>query len=115
LLPKVVGVSKATEMLMFGDPMSAPEAERVGLFNAVVPRDQLMTEARRWAERLRDGPSFSLGMTKELINNGLSADLDSALDAEARAQTICMLGGDFAEFHRAFVEKRTPEFEGPGS
>jgi enoyl-CoA hydratase/carnithine racemase len=90
----------------------AEEAERIGLFNRVVPAAELMDEARRWAERLRDGPSFSLGMTKELINNGLNLDLDSALDAEARAQTICMLGGDFAEFHRAFVEKRAPRFSG---
>lgn len=110
LLPRVVGVSRATQLLMFGDPVPAAEAERIGLFNAVVPADELTAEARRWAERLRDGPSFSLGMTKELINNGLNLDLDTALDAEARAQTICMLGSDFAEFHRAFVEKRAPVF-----
>lgn len=115
LLPRVVGVSRATQLLMFGDAVPAAEAERIGLFNAVVPADQLTSTAQSWAERLRDGPAFSLGMTKELINNGLNLDLDSALDAEARAQTLCMLGGDFAEFHRAFVEKRSPKFEGSRS
>lgn len=115
LLPRVVGLSHATRMLMFGDAVPAEEAERMGLFNAVVPGDRLLPEARAWAERLRDGPSFSLGMTKELLNNGLNLDLDTALDAEARAQTICMLGGDFAEFHRSFVEKRAPQFKGSKS
>lgn len=115
LLPRVVGLSHATRMLMFGDAVPAEEAERMGLFNAVVPADRLLPEARAWAERLRDGPSFSLGMTKELLNNGLNLDLDTALDAEARAQTICMLGGDFAEFHRSFVEKRAPQFKGSKS
>lgn len=112
LLPRVVGLSHATRLLMFGDAVPAAEAERMGLFNAVVPAESLMSEARAWAERLRDGPTFSLGMTKELLNNGLNLDLDSALDAEARAQTICMMGADFAEFHRAFVEKRAPRFGG---
>ena len=51
-------------------------------------------------------------MTKELLNNSMSMDLDTALDAEARAQTICMLSDDFAEFHRAFTEKREPRFSG---
>jgi len=112
LLPRVIGWSRATKILLFGDPVSATEAERIGLFNAVVPAASLAETAQAWAERLRDGPSFSLGMTKELLNDGLGWDLDSALDAEARAQTICMLGSDFREFHRSFVERRPPVFSG---
>ena len=112
LLPRTIGVAKATELLMTGDSVRAEEAERIGLFNRVVDDDALMTEACAMARRLAEGPTFSLGMTKELINNGLSMDLNSALDAEARAQTICMLADDFKEFHAAFVEKRKPNFKG---
>lgn len=112
LLPRVVGLSKATEMLMFGDKVSSEDAERLGLYNRVVEKDTLAGEARAWAKRLAQGPSFSLGMTKELLNNHLAADLYTAIDMEARAQTICMLADDFKEFHRSFVEKRPAKFEG---
>jgi enoyl-CoA hydratase/carnithine racemase len=112
LLPRVVGLSKASELLMLGDAVPAAEAERLGLFNRVVPAAELERSARELALRLARGPSFSLGMTKELLNNGLVFDLDTALDAEARAQTICMLAEDFKEFHASFVEKRAPNFRG---
>lgn len=112
LLPRVIGLSKATELLMLGDSVRAEEAQRIGLFNEVVAPDQLAARTRQLAERLRDGPSFSLGMTKELLNNAMSMDLNTALDAEARAQTICMLAEDFKEFHASFVEKRKPKFRG---
>ncbi len=112
LLPRVVGLSKATEMLLFGDKVSSDDAERLGLYNRVVEKDALLSEAKAWAQRLVEGPSFSLGMTKELLNNHLAADLYTAIDMEARAQTICMLADDFKEFHRSFVKKRPPKFEG---
>lgn len=112
LLPRVVGLSVATRWLMLGDSILPEEALRHGLYHDVVPASELMPKARALAERLAKGPRFSLGMTKELLNNGLNLDLDSALDAEARAQTICMLGEDFREFHRSFVEKRRPNFRG---
>lgn len=112
LLPRTIGVAKATELLMLGDAVPAEEAERIGLFNRVVDPERLLDEARAVAARLVTGPTFSLGMTKELINNGLSMDLGSALDAEARAQTICMLADDFKEFHASFVENRKPNFKG---
>jgi enoyl-CoA hydratase/carnithine racemase len=112
LLPRVVGLSKATELLMLGDTIDAEEAHRIGLFNQVVAPEELETKTAALARRLADGPSFSLGMTKELLNNSLSLDLFSAIDAEARAQTICMLAEDFKEFHASFVEKRKPAFKG---
>ncbi|MBK6690265.1 MAG: enoyl-CoA hydratase family protein [Deltaproteobacteria bacterium] len=112
LLPRVVGLGKASELLMFGDAVPAEEGLRLGLFNKVVAPEALGAEAQAWAKRLVEGPSFSLGMTKELLNNGLNLDLDTALDAEARAQTICMLGQDFKEFHASFVEKRPARFTG---
>lgn len=112
LLPRVVGLAKASELLMLGDKIHAEEAHRIGLYNEVVEPQDLMARAKEIAARLAKGPTFSIGMTKELLNNGLSMDLYTALDAEARAQTICMLAEDFKEFHRAFTEKREPRFEG---
>lgn len=112
LLPRVVGLTRATELLMLGDSVPADRALSMGLFNDVVEPELLMDRAGALARRLADGPSFSIGMTKELLNNELSMDLDSALDAEARAQTICMLADDFKEFHASFVEKRKPNFKG---
>ncbi len=112
LLPRVIGMAKASELLMLGDKVRAEEGHRLGLFNEVVAPEALMERAQAVAKRLAEGPSFSIGMTKELLNNGLSMDLNTALDAEARAQTICMLADDFKEFHAAFCEKREPKFQG---
>lgn len=112
LLPKVVGLGRATELLYFGDAIDAPTAERYGLFNKVVPHERLFDEAFGWASRLAHGPTFALGMTKELLNGELNADLFGALDNEARAQAVCMQTKDFREAYEAFVEKRPPRFVG---
>lgn len=112
LLPKVVGLGRATELLYFGDAIDAPKAERYGLFNRVVPQDQLLDEAQGWARRLAEGPTFALGLTKELLNAELSSDLVNALDNEARAQAICMQTQDFKEAYQAFTQKRPPRFTG---
>jgi enoyl-CoA hydratase/carnithine racemase len=111
-LPRVVGLAKASELLMLGDTVPAAEAHRIGLFNEVVPDAELEARSMSIARRLADGPSFSIGMTKELLNNSLGIDLFTGIDAEARAQTICMLADDFKEFHASFVEKRKPAFKG---
>ena len=110
LLPKVIGLSKATELLYTGDFISAAEAERIGLYNKVVEAGELEAETSRWAERLAAGPGFALGMTKAALNRELSLSLDAALEAEAETQAICMLSPDFREAYQAFKEKRAPEF-----
>jgi enoyl-CoA hydratase/carnithine racemase len=112
LLPRMVGLAKATEILFLGDPIDAVQAHALGLFNRVVPPDQLMTDARALAERLAAGPSFALGMTKELLNRELDLDFASALEAEAQGQAICMGTHDFKEAYAAIVGKRPPRFEG---
>jgi len=71
-----------------------------------------VTEAMAWAKRLAEGPTFALGMTKELLNGELSLDLHNALDNEARAQAICMQTRDFREAYDAFTQKRPPKFTG---
>jgi enoyl-CoA hydratase/carnithine racemase len=112
LLPRVVGLGRATELLMLGDPVGAETCERIGLAQRVVPADEVLREATALAERLARGPGFALGMTKELLNNELDMGLDLALEAEAQAQAICMHTQDFREAYLAFVEKRDPRFQG---
>jgi enoyl-CoA hydratase/carnithine racemase len=111
LLPRVVGLARATEILFLGDRIAAVDAERLGLVTRVVPAAQLMTEARALAERLALGPSFALGMTKQLLNTELDLDFAAAIEAEAHGQAICMQTRNFREFHAAFAAKRPPEFD----
>src|SRR4051812_34623715 len=110
LLPRVVGISKATELLMTGDFIEAAEAERIGLYNRVVPRDQLEKVTRDLAEKLAHGPAFGIAKTKEMLNREMHMSFTSALEAEAVAQALCMQTPDFKEAHAAFIEKRPAKF-----
>jgi enoyl-CoA hydratase/carnithine racemase len=110
LLPRIVGQGKATELVFLGDRIDAEEAHRIGLANRVVPHDSLMTEAYAVARRLKDGPLYALGVTKELLNFEANTDLETALEMEAMAQARCMETADFQEGYNAFVEKRPPSF-----
>jgi enoyl-CoA hydratase/carnithine racemase len=112
LLPRVVGLARATEILMLGDAIPAARCAEIGLASKVVPVEQVLPEARALAERLARGPTFALGMTKELLNQELALSLPAALEAEAQGQQICMLTHDFREAYHAFVEKREPRFKG---
>jgi len=111
LLPRVVGLAKATELLYTGDFISAPEAERIGLYNRVVPAGELANVAREFAERLAQGPSFALAKTKEVLNREIDMSLSAALECEAQAQAICMQHPDYREAYEAFVAKRPPKFK----
>ncbi len=112
LLPRIVGQGKAQELLMLGDDVDARTAERIGLVNRVVPGDQLMTAACEWAGRLAAGPGLALGVTKAMVNNEWAMDIVSALEAEAQAQALMMMGEDHRAFYEAFKERRKPEFKG---
>jgi enoyl-CoA hydratase/carnithine racemase len=111
LLPRIVGLAKATEMLYTGDFMSAEEAEKIGLYNRVVAADELPSVTRELATRLAAGPSFALMMTKEMLNREMDVSLDTALEWEAQAQATCMQHPDYREAYEAFVEKREPKFK----
>jgi enoyl-CoA hydratase/carnithine racemase len=111
LLPRVVGLSKATEMLYTGDFVRATEAERIGLYNRVVPAGELATATRDFAVRLARGPAFALAKTKEMLNRELHMNLEAALECEAQAQAICMQHPDYREAYEAFVGKREPKFQ----
>jgi enoyl-CoA hydratase/carnithine racemase len=112
LLPRVVGQGRAAELLMFGDTIDAETAAAYGLVNRVVPRDDLMRTARDWAEKLKQGPALALAMTKTMINNEWNMDLASAIEAEAQAQALLLMGEDHRRFFEAFKNKQRPEFTG---
>ncbi len=111
LLPRIVGMGRAMELLMTGDFVAADEAHRIGLYNRVVPKSDLPETAREWAERLARGPSFGLEVTKKLVLREASMDLESAMEAEVEIQAGCMLDPNFRESYDAFVEKRKPRFQ----
>lgn len=112
LLPRIVGLGRATEMLMLGDPVPADLALACGLANRVVPVGEVLNVAQDLARRLLAGPPLALRMTKQMLENEWTMQLGPALEAEAQAQALMMLGEDHAEFHRAYVGKRAPRFTG---
>lgn len=110
LLPRIVGLGRATELLMLGDAIPAEEAHRIGLYHRIVPREKLMDEARALAERLAAGPALGLAVTKETLDAQLSMTLSEALAWDARIQAMCMTSPDFREAYLAFTEKRPPRY-----
>jgi enoyl-CoA hydratase/carnithine racemase len=110
LLPRLVGLSRATELLMTGEFVDAETAQRIGLYHRVVPQERLEVEALELAARLARGPAAALAVTKEALNREANLDLEAALDFEARVQADLMLQEDFEEAYRAFRAKREPKF-----
>lgn len=111
LLPRLVGMGRATELLMTGDFLDADGAERIGLYNRVVPQERVVEEGRAWAIRLATGPSFALEVTKRMLYREAAMDFDAALAAEVEIQSICMQDPNFREAYEAFRERRKPEFK----
>ena len=107
LLPRIVGLARATELLMLGERISADDGLRIGLVNRVVSAESLMAESQALAARLAAGPAFALGMTKTLLNQELDADFASAIEAEAQGQAICMEAPSFREAYDAFKSRRS--------
>jgi 2-(1,2-epoxy-1,2-dihydrophenyl)acetyl-CoA isomerase len=112
LLPRLVGPRRAKELMFFGDALSAPDAERLGLVNRTVPDGELDKTARAWAARLAAGPTRALALTKQLVNASLDSDRATAFAAEAAAQEINMTTADAQEGVASFVERRSPEYRG---
>lgn len=110
LLPRIVGLGRAMEILMTGDFVDAEDAHRMGLYNRVVEDGQVLPEATKWAEKLARGPSFGLEVTKKMVLREASMDLESAMAAEVEIQAACMLDRNFRESYDAFVEKRAKRF-----
>lgn len=110
LLPRLVGHGRATEILMLGDFVEAAEAQRIGLYQRVVPAESVLAEATALAERLARGPSFGLEVTKRMLLREAAMDVESAMAAETEIQAACMLHPDFREAYEAFKAKREPRF-----
>jgi enoyl-CoA hydratase len=111
-LPRLVGVTRAKELLYTGDFIDAQEACRIGLVNRVVPVDRLMDEAKALARKLAEKPPLSVKYLKRAVNIGMRMDLNSALDYEANIASMLTCSEDRKEGFRAFVEKRKPVFKG---
>lgn len=112
ILPRLIGQGRAAELLYTGRPMSAEEGERWGFYNGLHDSDTLLPAARDLALRLARGPSFAHAMTKNQLNIEWDMSLDTAIEAEAQAQALCMKTRDFERAYHAFVAKTRPEFEG---
>jgi 2-(1,2-epoxy-1,2-dihydrophenyl)acetyl-CoA isomerase len=112
LLPHLVGLRKALELGMLGDPIGAADAERFGLVNRVVPDDRLMDEARAMATRLAEGPTRALAATRRIMRFGAVNSLRDTLEFEADLQAQLGLTADHTEGVTAFLEKRQATFEG---
>lgn len=112
LLPKLIGLGRATQILMFGETIDAVTAERIGLVSRIVHDDELLSTAHTWARRLAEGPTLALRMTKRRLVNEAHMDLFSALESEAEAQALLMLSEDHRAYYEAFVAKVNPRFRG---
>lgn len=111
-LPRLVGASRAAELALTTDPLSAADAERIGLVSRVVPGERLLDEAQDLARRLAAGAPVAIGLTKRALNHAVDASLEEQLEYEAVLQGIAGATADHAEGIAAFVEKRTPRFRG---
>ena len=111
-LPKLIGPARAKEMMLFGKFIDAANARDWGLVNEVAAPDQLIVEARAWADRLLEMPPLSLSSIKNAVNVAMDVDLDSGIQYEQRCSAMLALTEDRREGHLAFVEKRDPVFTG---
>ena len=112
ILPRIIGHGRASELLFTGRFMGGEEAERWGFYNSLCAPENLMTDATAMARTLADGPSAAHAITKRALHEEWSMTIDDAIDFEAKVQAECMQTEDFARAYRAFVEKKTPTFEG---
>src|SRR5690606_25068492 len=112
LLPRLVGLQRAKELVFLGDALDAAAAERLGLVNRVVPAEELEAVAGEWAARLAAGPTRALGLAKSLLNRSLDSDRATAFGEEARAQGLNRTTRDANEGVRSFVGRRDPEYLG---
>ena len=112
MLPRLIGQGRAAELLYTGRTFSAEDGERWGFYNSIVPPESLLLEAMRLAGEIASGPTFAHAMTKKMLHREWNMGIDEALDAEAKAQAVCMQTADFHRAYEAFAAKRKPVFEG---
>lgn len=111
-LPRLIGATKAKELIFLGDIFDAATAEKLGLVNKVVPTDALLEEAQKLAKKLASKPAVAMRMAKTAINTGLNLDIASALTLETQSFVVAFASDDRKEGISAFGEKRKPNFTG---
>jgi len=112
ILPRIVGQGRAAELLYTGRVLGGEEAERWGFFNRLATSDTVLAQARQLAAELAAGPTFGNAMTKRMLEMEWAMSVETAIEAEAVAQALCMGTEDFARAFRAFAAKQKPVFEG---
>ena len=112
MLPRIIGQGRAAELLYTGRMLRGEEAERWGFLNRLVAPEALLAEAEALAQELADGPTFANAMTKRMLEMEWAMSVESAIEAEAVAQALCMQTEDFARAYHAFANKQKPVFEG---
>jgi enoyl-CoA hydratase/carnithine racemase len=112
ILPRIVGQGRAAELLYTGRVLGGEEAERIGFFNRLAAPDAVLAEAQKLAAELAAGPTFANAMTKRMLEMEWAMSVESAIEAEAVAQALCMETEDFSRAFRAFAAKQKPVFEG---
>src|SRR5262249_20892689 len=112
VLPRLVGMHRAKELVLLADIIGAKEAQDLGLVNRVVPAAELDAFVDAWARQLAAGPPLALSMSKKLLSASFETNLSQALEAEAQAQNVNFTTADMIEARVAFMEKREPKFSG---
>ncbi|ODT54726.1 MAG: enoyl-CoA hydratase [Methylobacterium sp. SCN 67-24] len=112
MLPRIIGQGRAAELLYTGRVLRGDEAERWGFLNRLLARENVLAEAQALAAELADGPTFANAMTKRMLEMEWAMSVESAIEAEAVAQALCMQTEDFARAYHAFAAKQKPVFEG---
>jgi enoyl-CoA hydratase/carnithine racemase len=112
ILPRIIGQSRASELLYTGRFMTAEEGERWGFFSRLVAPEQVLSQAQLLARQVAEGPTFANTMTKRMLAMEWAMSVEEAIEAEAIAQALCMTTEDFARAFKAFSNKVKPVFQG---
>jgi len=112
LLPRLIGFTKAFELMLMAEKLSAQEALNLGLVNLVAEAGKLTEQTMDWAKKLAAGPTLAFALTKRAVNKAIFPDLEELLDYEANLQEIAGRSEDFSEGVKAFIEKRSPIYKG---